>query len=441
MLSDVKKLLETHHPHQDEFHQAVIEVFEDVKDFYNDHDEYKKYAIAERLIEPDRIINFRVTWVDDAGKVQVNRGWRVQFNNAIGAYKGGLRFHPTVNESILKFLGFEQCFKNALTGMPMGGGKGGSDFDPKGKSDMEVMRFCQAFMEELHRHIGPSIDVPAGDINVGTREIGYLFGHYLKIENQFQGVITGKGPNFGGSCGRTEATGYGCIYFLEEMLKAHDQKLSGKTVIISGAGNVALHAAEKAIAENAKVLCLSDSKGLLHFKDGLTDQDLKEIKKIKTEQHGALKDYKKNGEYKDGAEPWSIKADIALPCATQNEVDEKEAKMLVEHGVIAIAEGANMPLTAKAQDIIMKNKIIYGPAKAANAGGVAVSGLERTQNAEMRSWSLDRVDRELREIMKDIHARSIEHIERRNGIYNYRKGANIASFKKIADTLVAYGVK
>ncbi len=443
MLDVVKKQLENFHKNQPEFHQAVQEVFEDIHDFYTDHEIYERFAIAERMIEPDRIIQFRVTWVDDSGNVQVNRGWRVQFNNAIGAYKGGLRFHPSVNESILKFLGFEQCFKNALTGMPMGGGKGGSDFDPKGKSDLEVMRFCHAFMEELHRHIGPNIDVPAGDINVGTREIGYMFGHYLKVENQFQGVITGKGPNFGGSCGRTEATGYGCIYFLEEMLNAHDQKLKGKRVIISGAGNVALHAAEKAIAEDAKVLCLSDSKGLLYFKDGLSDKDLKEIKVIKTQNHGALKDFKGTaGEYKSGAEPWDIECDIALPCATQNEVDDKEAKKLVKNGVLAIAEGANMPLTAKAQDIVMKAGVIYGPAKAANAGGVAVSGLERTQNAEMRSWPLQRVDQELREIMKDIHKRSIEHIERnKEGVYNYRKGANITSFKKIADTLVAYGVK
>lgn len=440
MIKTIKDQLNNYHKHHDEFHQAVLEVFEDVNDFYRSNPQYEDYAIAERMIEPDRVIQFRVTWMDDKRDIQVNRGWRVQFNNAIGAYKGGLRFHPSVNESILKFLGFEQCFKNALTGMPMGGGKGGADFDPKGKSNNEVMRFCQAFMEELRRHIGPNVDVPAGDINVGTREIGYLFGHYLKIENQFQGVITGKGPNFGGSCGRIEATGYGCIYFLKEMLNAHDQNIKDKTVIISGAGNVALHAAEKAIAEGAKVLCLSDSKGLLYFKDGLNQDDLKEIKTIKTENHGALKDFK-GGDYKDGAEPWDIKADIALPCATQNEVDEKEAKKLVKNGVIAIAEGANMPLTAKAQNIILQNKVIYGPAKAANAGGVAVSGLERTQNAEMRSWSLERVDNELREIMKNIHDRSTEHIHRVDGIYNYRKGANIASFKKIADTLVAYGIK
>ena len=441
MMKSIQEQLENFHAGDTEFHQAVLEVYEDIKYFYGRHDVYETYNIAARMMEPDRIVRFRVTWQNDDGGIEVNRGWRVQFNNALGAYKGGLRFHPSVNESILKFLGFEQCFKNALTGLPMGGGKGGSDFDPKGRSDMEVMRFCQSYMQELCRYIGPNVDVPAGDINVGTREIGYLFGHYLKLENQFHGVITGKGTDYGGSCGRVEATGYGCIYFLEEMLNAHDQKLKGKTVIISGAGNVALHAAEKAIQEGAKVLCLSDSKGLLHFKDGLNDEDLQKIKTIKVDNHGALKDFDGAGEYKSGAEPWDIKADIALPCATQNEIDEQEAKKLVKNGVMALAEGANMPLTAKAQEVLIENKIIYGPGKAANAGGVAVSGLERTQNAEMRSWSLERVDDELRNIMKDIHRRCIEHVNKEDGVYPYRRGANITSFKKIADTLVAYGLK
>ena len=441
MMKSIQEQLENFHAGDTEFHQAVLEVYEDIKYFYGRHDVYETYNIAARMMEPDRIVRFRVTWQNDDGGIEVNRGWRVQFNNALGAYKGGLRFHPSVNESILKFLGFEQCFKNALTGLPMGGGKGGSDFDPKGRSDMEVMRFCQSYMQELCRYIGPNVDVPAGDINVGTREIGYLFGHYLKLENQFHGVITGKGTDYGGSCGRVEATGYGCIYFLEEMLNAHDKELKGKKVIISGAGNVALHAAEKAIQEGAKVLCLSDSKGLLHFKDGLKDEDLQKIKTIKVDNHGALKDFDGAGEYKSGAEPWDINADIALPCATQNEIDEAEAKKLVKNGVMALAEGANMPLTAKAQEVLIENKIIYGPGKAANAGGVAVSGLERTQNAEMRSWSLERVDDELRNIMKDIHRRCIEHVNKEDGVYPYRRGANITSFKKIADTLVAYGLK
>lgn len=438
---EYQNYLNSYHPHSDEYHQAVEEVFEDVEDFYKNHKKYHTDNLLERLMEPDRILRFRVCWEDDDGNIRVNRGWRVQFNNVLGAYKGGLRFHPSVNESILKFLGFEQCFKNALTGLPMGGGKGGSDLNPKGLSDREIMRFCHAYMDELFRHIGPDIDVPAGDINVGAREIGYLFGRYLKLTNKWEGVLTGKSPTFGGSCGRTEATGYGVVYFLKEMLEAHDQDLKDKKVIISGAGNVALHAAEKCLQENARVLSVSDSDGTLYFKDGMSENDLKKIKHIKLEERGSLKDFE-GAEFKSDEDPWSIEeAEIALPCATQNEIDEDEAKTLIKNNIMMIAEGANMPLTAKAQDIILKENIPYGPGKAANAGGVAVSGLERSQNASLQSWSLQKVDDELKDIMKDIHQRAQENVEKQNGVIPYRKGANIYGFKKLADTLLSYGVK
>jgi glutamate dehydrogenase (NADP+) len=365
----------------------------------------------------------------------------VQFNNSLGAYKGGLRFHPSVNESILKFLGFEQCFKNALTGMPMGGAKGGSDFNPKGRSDREIMRFCRAFMEELYRHIGPNVDVPAGDINVGAREIGYLFGHYLKLTNRWEGTLTGKSPDFGGSSGRAEATGYGLVYFLKNMLEAHDDDLEGKKVLVSGAGNVALHAAEKCLTEGAVVLTVSDSGGTLYFKDGMDEDHLKKIKDLKIKQGGSLADAE-DGEYRKGEKPWDIvDAQIALPCATQNEIDESDAKSLIDHKVKYVAEGANMPLTSEAQEAIMAAHLIYGPGKAANAGGVAVSGLERTQNAMMEHWTLERVESELEDIMKKIHDRCTAYVEKENGIYNYRKGANITSFKQLADVLIAYGIK
>lgn len=442
MLEEITKVLDKYHPNHSQFRQAVFEVFNDIAEFYYSHDKYQQYSILERMIEPDRIITFRVCWEDDNQNIRVNRGYRVQFNNALGAYKGGLRFHPSVNVDTFKFLGFEQCFKNALTGMPMGGAKGGSDFNPKKCSDNEVMRFCKSYMEELYRHIGDDIDVPAGDINVGAREIGYMFGHYIKLVNKWNGVLTGKGPDFGGSCGREEATGYGCIYFLEEMLKAHEEGLKDKKVIVSGAGNVALHAAEKALSEGAKVLSVSDSKGTLYFSDGMNTEQLKELKTLKIKNRGALKDYNSGkSEYKQGVKPWSIDADIALPCATQNEVDRDAMQEMVKNKVRYIAEGANMPLTSEAQDIVAENNIIYGPGKAANAGGVAVSGLERTQNAEMRSWSLERVEGELKDIMKNIHRRCTDNIERKDGIYNYRKGANINSFKKIADSLVSFGIK
>lgn len=440
MLQEVKDTLDKYHPGDAEFHQAVHEVLQDITGFYRDHEKYADYNIAQRMIEPDRIIRFRVCWQDDNNCIRVNRAWRVQFNNALGAYKGGLRFHPSVNESILKFLGFEQTFKNALTGLPMGGAKGGADFDPRGKSEHEIRRFCEALMQELYRHIGEDTDVPAGDINVGTREISYLFGHYLKLTNRWHGVITGKNPLFGGSCGRSEATGYGLVYFLEEMLSAHDEGLKDKRVVISGAGNVALHAAEKCLAEQAQVLSVSDSGGVLYFKDGINTEQLEKIKTLKLEQHGELKAFN-GGQYKAGKTPWEIAADIALPCATQNEIDAEAAKQLIENKVLAIAEGANMPLTADAQSLIIDHHILYGPAKAANAGGVAVSGLERTQNAAMRSWDLDKVDSELKTIMKEIHDRCTEHVYKKDGIIPYRRGANVAAFKKIAEALIAFGVK
>jgi len=434
-------ILQQYHPGDKEFHQAVHEVFEDIMPAYKKESSYKSSAVLEQLLEPDRILRFRVSWQDDDGAIQVNRGWRVQYNNALGAYKGGLRLHPTVNESILKFLGFEQCFKNALTGLPMGGAKGGSDFDPKDKSDAEILRFCQSFMSELYRHIGPQVDVPAGDINVGAREIGYMQGHYLKLTNRWEGALTGKGETWGGSAGRTEATGYGLIYFLKNMLDAHDGKLSEKKILISGAGNVALHAAEKCLAEDATVLTLSDSGGTLYFKNGLDETTLKKIKKIKLEEHGSLKDLKE-GSFRKGKNPWDIvDADIALPCATQNEIEKDSAKKLVARGITYLAEGANMPLTADAQDVIMKKGIIYGPGKASNAGGVAVSGLERTQNASLKPWTFEQVDSELQSIMSAIHDRSVENIRRSDGIYHYRKGANIYGFKKLANALVAYGMK
>jgi glutamate dehydrogenase (NADP+) len=432
--------LKQFHNNDKEFHQAVHEVVEDVAEFYKSNEQFTENNILERMIEPDRIIRFRVTWQDDAGNIQVNRAWRVQFNNALGAYKGGLRFHPTVNESVLKFLGFEQCFKNALTGQPMGGAKGGSDFDPKGRSDHEVRRFCESLMQELQHHIGAQVDVPAGDINVGTREIGYLFGHYLKLNNRWEGVITGKSPNFGGSCGREEATGYGVVYFLREMLAAHDHDLEGKTVLISGAGNVALHAAEKCLALGATVLTLSDSGGTLYFEDGMTDDDLKTIKKEKLQNRKRLEELDL-GTFRKDKHPWGIAADIALPCATQNEMDEEEAQTLVENKVIAVAEGANMPLTSAAQKVLIDSHVLYGPGKAANAGGVGVSGMERTQNASMQQWSLKRVDEELQQMMKDIHERCIKHVKKQDGVYPYRAGANIYAFKKLAETLLAYGLK
>jgi glutamate dehydrogenase (NADP+) len=443
---EFKKYLEERYSYQPEFVQAVEEVYEDVEDLIEEYDPHGKDNLMERLIEPDRIIRFRVSWMDDSGNIQVNRGWRVQFSNVLGPYKGGLRFHPTVNTSVLKFLAFEQCFKNALTGLPMGGGKGGSDFDPKGKSENEIMRFCHAFMEELYKYIGNHEDIPAGDIGVSGTEIGWMFGHYLKITNDFAGVITGKRPSFGGSCGREEATGYGLIYLTEEILKAHDQGWKDKRVIISGAGNVSLNAAEKATQEGAKVVTLSDSRGLLVNKDGFSMDEIHSIKIEKGKNRGTLENWKSNNsgskaEYHKGKEPWGVEADIALPCATQNEVDKEEAKTLASNGVKVIAEGANMPLTAEAIEIAQENNIIYAPGKAANAGGVAVSGLERTQNSQYQSWKLERVDQELKQIMAEIHDKCAAEVKKENGIYNYKKGANRAGFRKVAEATIALGVK
>jgi glutamate dehydrogenase (NADP+) len=437
---DYQQYLEDYHPHSEEFHQAVKEVYDDIADVYESRDEYREWNIIERLIEPDRIIKFRVSWEDDKGCIHVNRAWRVQFHNLLGAYKGGLRFHPTVNESVLKFLGFEQCFKNALTGLPMGGAKGGSDFNPKGKSQREIMRFCQALMRELYRHIGPDTDVPAGDINVSSTEIGYLFGEYLRLNNRWEGVLTGKTPGFGGSCGREEATGYGVIYFLREMLTAHDDSLDDKKILISGSGNVALHAAEKALAEGAKVLSLSDSGGTLYFENGMTEQDLKNIKQLKLVKKDRLSNAEA-GSFKKGEKPWSISdADIALPCATQNELDDHDAETLLGNDIRILCEGANMPLTDGARKQFINANALYGPAKAANAGGVAVSGLERSQNAELTTWPVERVDEELNRIMKEIHERCIQYVEKKDGIYPYSRGANIYGFKKLAGAMIAHGV-
>jgi glutamate dehydrogenase (NADP+) len=443
-LSSIESVLKQYSAHQPEFHQAVLEVVDDVLPLVEDNKDYQDANVLERLIEPDRIIRFRVCWEDDKKNIQVNRGWRVQFNNSVGAYKGGLRFHSSVNESVLKFLSFEQCFKNVLTGLPMGGGKGGADFDPKDKSDTEVRRFCQAFMQELYRHIGSNMDVPAGDIGVGAREIGYLFGHYLKIANTYEGVLTGKGLSFGGSAGRTEATGYGCVYFLQEMLHAHDMELADQKVIISGAGNVAQYAAKKCLDEDAKVMSMSDSGGTVYFKDGMTQEQFESIQELKNEERGRLKNWvdgQKGVEFRKDEMPWSIEADIALPCATQNEVDEDSAKSMVKNNVKAISEGANMPLTQEAVSVVREAGIIYGLGKAANAGGVAVSGLERSQNAMMQPWSFEKVDKELRNIMKDIHKRCVNHAEKYQDVYDYKKGANRAAFVTLADALVAYGTK
>lgn len=445
LLKDAKAYLLRYHEGDEDFHQAVLEVVEDIAGFYKKNKDYSDYNLLERMIEPDRVLRFRITWEDDKGKIRVNRGWRVQFHNELGPYKGGLRFHPSVDESVLKFLGFEQCFKNALTGLPMGGGKGGSDFNPKGKSDREIMRFCQAFMQELYTYIGQDTDIPAGDIGVGTREISYLYGHYLKLTRQFTGTLTGKDPSFGGSCGREEATGYGCIYFLKEMMQAHDEELEGKRILISGAGNVALHAAEKAIQLGVKVLTLSDSDGMIYSKNGYNEEELQSIKTAKLEQDWSLKQWqeknKKSATYYQKKSPWAIQADIAIPCATQNEIDKEAMQQLVENNIKVVVEGANMPVTKEAIEIVKKKNIMFGPAKAANAGGVAVSGLERTQNVQHLSWSLQKVEKKLCEIMHDIHQRITDEVNKENGIFPYKKGANIAGFKKLASAMVGYGIK
>ena len=425
-----------------EFLQAVDEVVDSIWDYLKDNPHYLQSNILERLIEPERVLIFRVPWIDDKGKAKVNRGFRVEFNSAIGPYKGGLRFHPSVNLSILKFLGFEQIFKNSLTTLPIGGGKGGSDFDPKGKTDNEVMKFCQSFMTELSKHIGPRTDVPAGDIGVGGREIGFLFGQYKRIRNEFSGVLTGKGLNWGGSLIRPEATGYGAVYFCQEMFKTKNESLDGKIVSISGSGNVAQFATEKCIELGAKVVSLSDSSGSIYDKDGIDTEKLNFVMDLKNNRRGRIKEYasKFNVKYIEGERPWNIKCDLAIPCATQNELDEKDAKNLVDNGCKAVAEGANMPTTPKAVEIFHNEHVMFGPGKAANAGGVAVSGLEMSQNSSFENWSREQVDNRLQNIMKNIHRQCQEYGSNSSGRINYVKGANIAGFIKVADSMLDQGI-
>ena len=428
-------------PGEPEFHQAVKEVLESLRPVIEANEEkYKKDALLERLVNPERQIKFRVPWVDDNGNAQINTGYRVQFNSAIGPYKGGIRLHPSVNIGIIKFLGFEQIFKNSLTGLPIGGGKGGSDFNPKGKSDREVMAFCQSFMTELVKYIGPNADVPAGDIGTGAREIGYMFGQYKRIRGLFEGVLTGKGLSYGGSLARTEATGYGLLYITEEMLKSNGIDINGKTAVVSGSGNVAIYAIEKAHQLGAKVLTCSDSTGWVYDPDGIDVEALKEIKEVKRARLTEYKNYRPNSEYHEGKGVWSIKADIALPCATQNELDTEDAKMLVANGVMAVAEGANMPTTEEATKYLQENGVYFVPGKAANAGGVATSALEMSQNSERISWTLEKVDKKLQGIMVDIF-HNIDDAAKRYGFDgNYVVGANIAGFEKVVNAMEAQGI-
>lgn len=428
-------------PNEPEFIQAVEEVASTIIPYIQDKPDLLHAKIFERLTEPDRVVIFRVCWEDDNGTIHVNRGYRVQHNNAIGPYKGGLRFHPSVNLSILKFLAFEQTLKNSLTGLPLGGGKGGSDFDPKGKSDAEVMRFCQAFMTELSNHIGPYTDVPAGDIGVGAREISYMFGQYKRINNQFTGVLTGKGLAYGGSLIRTEATGYGAVYMLEDMLATQNKRIEGKKAVISGSGNVAVFAAEKLIELGAKVLTLSDSEGFIHDEQGLTSEKLAFIKELKFVRRGRIREYAKafNVAFVEGQHPWDVPCDMALPCATENEIKQKDAENLVKNGCFAVSEGANMPTNIDGVNVFLKHNILYAPGKASNAGGVAVSGLEMTQNSIRMGWSREKLDKRLREIMADIHAQCVRYGSK-NGTINYVQGANIAGFKKVAEAMLAFGV-
>ncbi|MBI2837892.1 MAG: NADP-specific glutamate dehydrogenase [Acidobacteria bacterium] len=429
-------------PAEPEFHQAVKEVVDSLVPCLDRHPEYLEQKILERMSEPDRIFIFRVPWQDDNGEIHVNRGFRVQFNNAIGPYKGGLRFHPTVNLGILKFLGFEQILKNSLTTLPMGGAKGGSDFDPKGKSDSEVMRFCQSLMNELHRHIGANIDVPAGDIGVGGREIGYMFGQFKKLTHSFEGVLTGKGLNWGGSLIRPEATGYGCVYFAEEMLKTRGQSMAGKTVAVSGSGNVAQYAVEKVNQMGGKVVTLSDSNGTIVDPEGVKGEKWDYLMELKNFRRGRIQEYaqKYKCEYHEGKRPWFVKCDVALPCATQNEVSEADAKTLVGNGCVCVAEGANMPTTLEGVNVFLRAKILYGPGKAANAGGVATSGLEMTQNSMRLAWSKDEVDQRLHGIMKSIHQACVETARTYGDPGNYVLGANIAGFIKVANSMIDQGL-
>ena len=444
---DVKVLmaqLEAKHPGESEYLQAVQEVLESIEEVYNQHPEFEKAKIVERIVEPDRIFTFRVTWVDDNGEVQTNLGYRVQFNSAIGPYKGGLRFHPAVNPSMLKFLGFEQTFKNALTTLPMGGAKGGSDFDPRGKSDAEIMRFCQAFMTELYRHIGPDVDVPAGDIGVGGREIGYMFGQYKRIRNLYEGVLTGKGLTYGGSLARTEATGYGLLYLTEEMLKCNGKDIAGKTIAVSGAGNVAIYAIQKAQQLGAKPVTCSDSTGWIYDPDGIDVATLKEVKEVKRARLTEYAAKRPNAEYhekKNGEHGvWTVKCDIALPCATQNELDLEDAKALVANGCFAVAEGANMPTTLEATEYLQKSGILFCPGKASNAGGVATSALEMSQNSERLSWTFEEVDAKLQQIMVNIFHNLDEASKKYGKEGDYVAGANIAGFLKVAEAMKAQGI-
>lgn len=430
-------------PNEPEFLQAVKEVAETVIPFIEKNKKYQNQMLLERMVESERIIMFRVTWIDDAGKTQVNRGYRIQMNSAIGPYKGGIRFHPSVNLSILKFLAFEQTFKNSLTTLPMGGGKGGSDFDPKGKSDIEIMRFCQSFMTELSKHIGADTDVPAGDIGVGGREVGYMFGQYKRLRNEFTGVLTGKGISFGGSLIRPEATGYGNVYFAQSMLNTRGESFKGKTVTVSGSGNVAQYAAEKATELGGKVVTLSDSSGYIYDAEGIDAEKLAHVMDIKNVQRGRISEYLKkypNAKFVEGKRPWEVKCDIALPCATQNELNQTEAKALVANGCICVSEGANMPSTPEAIEEFTKAKILFAPGKASNAGGVATSGLEMSQNSLRLSWTSEEVDQRLKAIMANIHESCVKYGSDGQGYIDYVKGANIAGFVKVADAMLAQGV-
>jgi glutamate dehydrogenase (NADP+) len=445
LLTEVK----AKNPSQPEFHQAVEEVAESLELVFERHPEYRAAKVLERIIEPERVITFRVPWVDDQGEIHINRGYRIEMNSAIGPYKGGLRFHPSVNLGILKFLAFEQVFKNSLTTLPMGGGKGGSDFDPKGKSDLKIMRFCQAFMSELYRHIGPNTDVPAGDIGVGGREIGFLFGQYKKLRNEFTGVLTGKGLNWGGSLIRPEATGFGAVYFAAEMLGTRNQTLEGKTCLVSGSGNVAQYTVEKILELGGKVVTLSDSNGYIYDEAGITKEKLNFVMDLKNVRRGRIKEYAdkfKSAVYtaidpKDSHNPlWNHKADCAFPSATQNEINENDAKNLIKNGVYVVSEGANMPTTIEGVNIFLEEKILYGPGKAANAGGVAVSGLEMTQNSMRLPWNREEVDARLKMIMKNIHSTCVEMADRFGTPGNYVNGANIGGFLKVADAMIDQGV-
>ena len=426
-------------PNEFEFHQAVTEFFASLKSFVDDNPEYEKAGILERLIEPERIIMFRIPWIDDSGNVLVNKGYRVQFNSAIGPYKGGLRFHPNVCLSIIKFLGFEQIFKNSLTGLPIGGGKGGSDFDPKGKSDREVMTFCHSFMTELYRHIGANTDVPAGDIGVGGREIGFMYGQYKRLSNCYEGVLTGKGLTYGGSLVRTEATGYGLVYFMDEMLRRHGDSLNGKTVAVSGAGNVAIYATQKAQQLGGKVVTMSDSGGYIYDAEGIDLNVVKEIKEVKRGRISEYINYRPNAVYAEGPGIWNIKCDVALPCATQNELDKDDAETLIMNGCAAVGEGANMPTTLEATEAFLKNKVLFAPGKAANAGGVATSALEMSQNSMRTAWTFDEVEKRLKDIMVNIYNNIATAAKEASCEDNFVVGANIAGFKKVVEAMLQQG--